>query len=67
MSAKKPACYAVLPTYKGKQAAPPILCNTLRAAEQAAQEAMETDEAGIYADYPIRPLSQSELAFLLAA
>lgn len=66
-SDEKPTCYAVLPTHHGKLVAPPILCDTLRAAEQAAEDARDTDEAGFYAEYRIRPLTLSELAYLLAA
>lgn len=59
--------YVVVPTHYGKTIAPPIICDTLRAAEQAAEDARDNDECGWYAEYPIRQMTLSEQAFLLAA
>ena len=65
--ARENTYYVVLPENNGKRVGPPTICSTLYAAEQAVEESKEADEYGWYADQPIRQMSVSELAWLVAA
>jgi hypothetical protein len=58
--------WVVLPTYGNKLVGPPTTCSTLQAAQDAIEESRDTDEFGVYADYGIRQMTASELAYELS-
>lgn len=65
--AREHTYYVVLPERNGKRVGPPTICSTLHAAEQAVEESQEADEYGWSADQPIREMTASELAYVIAA
>lgn len=61
------AHYVVWPSRNGVRVGPPTFCDTLRAAQNAIEESREKDEYGWSADYAIRQMTASEVAYELLA
>lgn len=57
--------HVVLPTQHGKLVAPPTACTDAKAAEEVVDESRANDPYGWHADYEVRPMTASELAFML--
>lgn len=70
MSARKPPeekkWYVVWPTHGNKLVGPPTTCSSMTAAERAIEESRDNDEFGFYAEYPVRQMTASELAYELS-
>lgn len=59
--------WVIWPTHGHRLVGPPTFCDTQRAAQDAVEESRENDEYGWYAEYLIRRMTASEVAYELAA